>query len=77
MVDRAELACYTQYAIKRKGKCKIKKPLRLAVYYAAIFISCIMIFAAGWVLASWIDVVANNLNVNPVYQAWNLFKILF
>lgn len=55
----------------------MKKPLRLAVYYATIFISCIMVFAAGLVLASWIDVVANNLNVNPVYQAWNLFKILF
>lgn len=55
----------------------MKKPLRLAVYYAAIFISCIMVFVAGWVLASWIDVVANNLNVNPVYQAWNFFKILF
>lgn len=61
----------------KKWKCKIKKPLRLAVYYAAIFISCIIVFAVGWVLASWIDVVANNLNVNPVYQAWNLFKILF
>ena len=66
------MVCYTQYASKRKGKCKMKKPLRLA----AIFISCIMVFAAGWVLASWIDVVANNLNFNPVYQAWNLFKIL-
>lgn len=55
----------------------MKKPLRLAVYYLAVFASCIMVFAAGWVLASWIDVVANNLNVNPVYQAWNLFKILF
>lgn len=61
----------------KEWKCKIKKPLRLAVYYAAIFISCIIVFAVGWVLASWIDVVANNLNVNPVYQAWNLFKILF
>ena len=71
------MVCYTQYAIKRKGKCKMKKPLRLAVYYAAIFISCIMVFAAGWLISSWIDVVANNLNVNPVYQAWNLFKILF
>ena len=55
----------------------MKKPLRLAVYYAAIFTSCIMVFAAGWLISSWIDVVANNLNVNPVYQAWNLFKILF
>lgn len=55
----------------------MKKPLRLAVYYLAVFASCIMVFAVGWVLASWIDVVANNLNVNPVYQAWNLFKILF
>ena len=55
----------------------MKKPLRLAVYYLVVFASCIMVFAAGWVLASWIDVVANNLNVNPVYQAWNLFKILF
>jgi hypothetical protein len=55
----------------------MKKPLRLAVYYAAIFISCIMVFTAGWLISSWIDVVANNLNVNPVYQAWNLFKILF
>lgn len=55
----------------------MKKPLRITVYYAAIFISCIMVFAVGWVLASWIDVVANNLNVNPVYQVWNLFKILF
>ena len=51
----------------------MKKPLRIA----AIFISCIMVFAAGWLISSWIDVVANNLNVNPVYQAWNLFKILF
>ena len=51
----------------------MKKPLRLA----AIFIFCIMVFVTGWVLASWIDVVSNNLNVNPVYQAWNLFKILF
>lgn len=71
------MACYTQYAIKWKGKCKMKKPLRLAVYYAAIFIFCIMVFVTVWVLASWIDVVANNLNVNPVYQAWDLFKILF
>ena len=55
----------------------MKKTLRLAVYYAAIFILCIMVFVTGWVLASWIDVVANNLNVNPVYQTWNLFKILF
>lgn len=60
-----------------KGEMQMKKPLRLAVYYAAIFISCIMVFAAGWLISSWLDVVANNLNVNPVYQAWNLFKILF
>ena len=51
----------------------MKKSLRLA----AIFISCIMVFTAGWLISSWIDVVANNLNVNPVYHAWNLFKILF
>lgn len=55
----------------------MKKPLRMAVYYAAIFISCIVVLAAGLLMGSWIDVVINNVNVNPVYQAWNLFKILF
>lgn len=71
------MVCYTQDVIKRKGKCKMKKPLGLAIYYAAIFISCIVVFAAGWLIGSWIDVAINNVNVNPVYQAWNLFKILF
>ena len=57
------------YSVRKqtKGEMQNEKPLRLAVYYAAIFISCIMVFAAGWLISSWIDVVANNLNVNPVY----------
>jgi hypothetical protein len=29
-----------------------------------------------WLLASWIDVVTNNLNPNPIYQSWNLFALM-
>ena len=31
----------------------------------------------GWVLLSWVDVVAHNLSPAPAYAAWNLFTLIF
>lgn len=31
----------------------------------------------GWFGISWIDVVLHNLDDEPVYQAWNIFALLF
>ena len=31
----------------------------------------------GWLGISCIDVVLHNLNDEPVYQAWNIFALLF
>lgn len=36
-------------------------------------LSIIFVF---WVIASWVDVVSNNLNENPTYYFWNFFQIL-
>ena len=30
-----------------------------------------------WVAASFLDVVANNLDPNPTYAVWNVFAMLF
>ena len=30
-----------------------------------------------WMAASAVDVMANNLNSEPIYQSWNLFAMLF
>lgn len=30
-----------------------------------------------WVFISWADVVAHNLDPEPVYQVWNIFTLLF
>ena len=31
----------------------------------------------GWVLASWLNVIAHNMDASPVYAAWNFFTIFF
>ena len=31
----------------------------------------------GWMGISWIDVVLHNLDDEPMYQAWNIFALLF
>lgn len=31
----------------------------------------------GYLSVSWIDVILHNLDDEPVYQAWNIFALLF
>ena len=30
-----------------------------------------------WLVASYVDVVSDNLCTEPIYKAWNLFEIFF
>lgn len=30
-----------------------------------------------WVFISWVDIITHNLDPEPVYQAWNIFAMLF
>lgn len=30
-----------------------------------------------WVLFSWLNIIANNTDANPMYAAWNFFTIFF
>ena len=30
-----------------------------------------------WVVASWIDIIIQNVNPNPVYPFWNFFELIF
>lgn len=39
------------------------------------YLICVLILI--WVFASWVDVAIHNGNVNPTYQWWNMFTLLF
>lgn len=43
--------------------------------YTIITIVCIILLV--WLVASYVDVVSNNLCAEPIYKAWNLFEIFF
>lgn len=36
----------------------------------------VLVCLFGWVLLSWVDVVAHNLDTAPAYAAWNLFAMI-
>ena len=36
----------------------------------------LMIMAIMWFVLSYLDVVLHNLDENPQYQGWNIFKIM-
>ena len=36
---------------------------------------CVAIIIILWMLASFVDTVMHNLDMEPVYQAWNFFNL--
>ena len=54
-------------------KLKTKKLIKIAIDIFVI-VSCILL---AWMFISWVDVVTHNLDPEPVYQAWNIFALLF
>ena len=48
------------------------KVLKVAYYMTGV----LSFLALAWMVGSWVDVVANNLNPDPVYKAWNLFVLM-
>lgn len=53
-------------------KLKLKKLIKAITDIIAIIIFMLL----AWMFISWIDVIAHNLDPEPVYQAWNIFAIL-
>lgn len=37
-------------------------------------LTCVAIIIILWMLASFVDTVMHNLDMEPVYQAWNFFQ---
>ena len=54
-------------------KAKLREILKMLVDWLIVTGFLLM----AWMIISWIDIVAHNLDPQPVYQAWNLFAILF
>lgn len=40
-------------------------------------LTCISIIVILWMIASFVDTVMHNLDMQPIYQAWNFFSIFF
>lgn len=40
-----------------------------------VFSTCALLLA--WAFVSFVDVVAHNVDPNPVYHTWNIFILLF
>ena len=38
-------------------------------------LTCVAIIIILWMLASFVDTVMHNLDMEPVYQAWNFFNL--
>lgn len=55
--------------MKRKTKNIMQTLTDILAIISALFVL--------WTIISWIDVVIHNLDPEPVYQAWNLFTLLF
>ena len=45
--------------------------------YILITLEVLAVLGWTWFIASFIDVVAHNLDPNPIYEAWNLFEIFW
>lgn len=40
-------------------------------------LTCVSVIIILWMLASFVDTVMHNLDMEPIYQAWNFFSIFF
>ena len=38
-------------------------------------LTLLLFFGTVWLIASYLDIVANNLNADPEYKNWNLFLL--
>ena len=62
--------------LRRQEKRRIKRMKRaFAVLKGLIVGACLAVEI--WAFVSWIDIVLHNTRPDPIYQAWNLFTLLF
>ena len=40
-------------------------------------LTCLSVIVILWMLASFVDTVMHNLDMEPIYQAWNFFGLFF
>lgn len=60
-----------------KGNLTMKKILVDVLTVLALLAFLIICCFILWVIISVVDTVLHNLDKDPVYLSWNLFKVLF